>query len=227
MVILGIANTLDLPSQLMSRISSRMGNSRLVFTPYKSSQIKDIISQRLVKTDLFNKYSIDYISKKVACVSSDIRKTLSICRQAVENYKLMYEKDKNSVPKKIDINMVIKTMENTYSTPMNSYVKQSTNPTKYLLVSIFLEMQNTQSRFAEFNKVYGRFSSISHMNNEPKFSSLEMKEIAHRLMEVGILDFRMSSRTKKYEISLKTNIDDLSYSLMGEECFQKHAAAYL
>lgn len=156
MVILGIANTLDLPSQLMSRISSRMGKSRLIFTPYKSSQIKEIITQRLSETNLFCDNSINYISKKLACVSSDIRRTLSVCRETVESYKLKYQKDPKGTGNKITIDDVIETMKKAYSSPLGAYVKESHNPTKYLLVAIYNEMKQTGLRFADFNKVYNR-----------------------------------------------------------------------
>lgn len=54
-----------------------------------------------------------------------------------------------------------------------------------------------------------------------------MKAITTRLKEACILDFRASFRTKRYEISLKTNIDDLAYALSGEECFEKYSAAFI
>jgi Cdc6-like AAA superfamily ATPase len=87
LIIIGIANTLDLPEQLMARISSRMGNRRLVYTPYSSKQIHEIILQRIRQCDIFDDSAVMFISKKIASVSSDIRKTLSICRMAIEKWR--------------------------------------------------------------------------------------------------------------------------------------------
>lgn len=69
----------------MARISSRMGKNRLIFAPYKSAQIKKIINDRLSKINIFPKICIEYISKKIASISSDIRRTLKICKMCVED----------------------------------------------------------------------------------------------------------------------------------------------
>ena len=47
LVILGIANTLDLPERLMPKISSRLGNNKVVFKPYTAEQLKKIVHARL------------------------------------------------------------------------------------------------------------------------------------------------------------------------------------
>ena len=47
LVILGIANTLDLPERLLPKISSRLGNNKVVFKPYTAEQLKKIVHARL------------------------------------------------------------------------------------------------------------------------------------------------------------------------------------
>ena len=54
LVIIGIANTLDLPEQFIARVSSRIGNTRLIFTPYSSAEILEIINQRVFDCDVFD-----------------------------------------------------------------------------------------------------------------------------------------------------------------------------
>ncbi|XP_019098563.1 PREDICTED: origin of replication complex subunit 1B-like, partial [Camelina sativa] len=43
LIVLGIANTMDLPEKLLPRISSRMGIQRLCFGPYNHTQLQEII----------------------------------------------------------------------------------------------------------------------------------------------------------------------------------------
>ena len=38
--VLSIANTMDLPERLQSKIKSRIGNERLIYEPYTSTQIQ-------------------------------------------------------------------------------------------------------------------------------------------------------------------------------------------
>ena len=47
LVILCIANTLDLPERLLPKIISRLGSNRVAFAPYKQAELKKIVAARL------------------------------------------------------------------------------------------------------------------------------------------------------------------------------------
>ena len=113
LVILGIANTLDLPERLMPKISSRLGNNKVVFKPYTAEQLKKIVHARLDDARLmknaptvgpsvpertseplgknvveddraFEAVAVELASRKVAAVSGDARRVLELCRRAAE-----------------------------------------------------------------------------------------------------------------------------------------------
>ncbi|KAK6164149.1 hypothetical protein DH2020_001013 [Rehmannia glutinosa] len=84
LIVIGIANTMDLPEKLLPRISSRMGIQRLCFGPYNYQQLQEIITSRLKGIDAFEKPAIEFASRKVAAVSGDARRALEICRRAAE-----------------------------------------------------------------------------------------------------------------------------------------------
>ncbi|GFP87012.1 origin of replication complex subunit 1 [Phtheirospermum japonicum] len=84
LIVIGIANTMDLPEKLLPRISSRMGIQRLCFGPYNYQQLQEIISSRLKGIDAFEKPALEFASRKVAAVSGDARRALEICRRAAE-----------------------------------------------------------------------------------------------------------------------------------------------
>ncbi|KAJ1406939.1 Zinc finger, PHD-type [Sesbania bispinosa] len=84
LIVIGIANTMDLPEKLLPRISSRMGIQRLCFSPYNYQQLQEIISSRLKGNDVFEKQAIEFASRKVAAISGDARRALEICRRAAE-----------------------------------------------------------------------------------------------------------------------------------------------
>lgn len=164
LVLIGVANTLDLPEKFMARISSRIGNTRLVFTPYSSNEIKDIINQRVAEIDIFDTSSIAFISKRVALISSDIRKTLSICRQAVERCRELnkaamdsstgYFEDKY----KVTVDMVSKMFDNAYSNnPLTEFVLHANTLTKVLLSELYMEIKHGQDgKSANFTNIYSR-----------------------------------------------------------------------
>lgn len=87
LTIVMIANTMDFPERLKPKLQSRLGNHRLVYKPYTSSQIEEIVTQRLHQSGakgLFLPEALTFVAKKVATISTDIRKTLEICRSAIQ-----------------------------------------------------------------------------------------------------------------------------------------------
>lgn len=87
LVVLAVANTMDLPERTLSnKISSRLGLTRITFSGYKHQELMKIIGSRLenVPGNIVNSDAIQFASRKVAAVSGDARRALDICRRAVE-----------------------------------------------------------------------------------------------------------------------------------------------
>ncbi|GBG30424.1 Origin recognition complex subunit 1 [Hondaea fermentalgiana] len=84
LVVVGIANTMDLPERLLPRIASRLGMSRVVFQSYTRDQLERIIRARLEGLDIFEQDAVQMSARKVASLSGDVRRALQICRRAAE-----------------------------------------------------------------------------------------------------------------------------------------------
>ncbi|KAA8652048.1 hypothetical protein EYZ11_004171 [Aspergillus tanneri] len=87
LIVLAVANTMDLPERTLSnKISSRLGLTRVTFPGYKHTDLMEIISTRLanVPGNIVDADAIQFASRKVAAVSGDARRALDICRRAVE-----------------------------------------------------------------------------------------------------------------------------------------------
>ena len=84
LIVIGIANTMNLPERLLPRVSSRMGTSRVVFKSYQRQQLTNIIEHRLSSTKVFSSDAIRFCASAVAGVSGDCRAALQICRRAVD-----------------------------------------------------------------------------------------------------------------------------------------------
>ncbi|KKK13591.1 putative origin recognition complex subunit Orc1 [Aspergillus rambellii] len=87
LVVLAVANTMDLPERTLSnKISSRLGLTRITFPGYKHTDLMEIITTRLanVPGNIVDPDAIQFASRKVAAVSGDARRALDICRRAVE-----------------------------------------------------------------------------------------------------------------------------------------------
>ena len=102
LIVLAVANTMDLPERTLSnKISSRLGKmlpkaldviltiaglTRITFPGYTHEQLMKIIQSRLegVPGNIVESDAIQFASRKVAAVSGDARRALDICRRAVE-----------------------------------------------------------------------------------------------------------------------------------------------
>ncbi len=98
LAIVGIANTMDLPERLNSRVRSRLGSQRLMYHPYNHTQITEILQSRLdgfVFDDkqekakaqacrFFTKGAVEMAARKVSATTGDLRRALQLCIRAIE-----------------------------------------------------------------------------------------------------------------------------------------------
>ncbi|OJD31078.1 cell division control protein [Diplodia corticola] len=97
LILLGIANALDFTDRFLPRLKSRGLKPQLLpFMPYSASQVASVISSKL-KTLLpsdttasadfvpfLHPTAIQFLSKKIAAQTGDLRKAFDICRRAID-----------------------------------------------------------------------------------------------------------------------------------------------
>ncbi|CAO3689948.1 unnamed protein product [Umbelopsis vinacea] len=109
LVLIGIANALDLTDRLLPRLRAKNcnyptlfydGEPQLVnFNPYKVEEISAIIKDRLSSLSkdkdtpaIMQPQAIELCARKVAAATGDLRKALDVCRQAIEMAELEAKK---------------------------------------------------------------------------------------------------------------------------------------
>ena len=66
LIVLAIANTMDLPERIMmNRVSSRLGLTRLTFQPYTFRQLQEIVVSRLRGMNAFEEDALELVARKV------------------------------------------------------------------------------------------------------------------------------------------------------------------
>lgn len=91
LIIIAIANTMDLPERFLGKIRSRIGEKRLVYQPYNAQQIKIILESRLKGDgEVFSVDALRCVAEKVSSVSGDFRRALQVCKRAIEICKFEY-----------------------------------------------------------------------------------------------------------------------------------------
>ncbi|KAF6151760.1 hypothetical protein GIB67_010334 [Kingdonia uniflora] len=152
LVVIGIANTMDLPEKLLPRISSRMGIQRLCFGPYNYHQLQEIISSRLTGIDAFEKQAIEFASRKVAAISGDARRALEISRCAAElaDYRLKQSSNGKPLVGMADVEAAIQEM---FQAPHIQVMKSCSKLSKMFLVALVHELYKTGTAETTFEKV--------------------------------------------------------------------------
>ncbi|KUI61387.1 Cell division control protein 18 [Cytospora mali] len=95
LLLIGIANALDLTDRFLPRLKSRNLKPELLpFLPYTAPQVKTIITKRLKTllpkdsqsdfTPFFHPAAIELCSRKVSSQTGDLRKAFEICRRALD-----------------------------------------------------------------------------------------------------------------------------------------------
>ncbi|KFQ05417.1 Origin recognition complex subunit 1, partial [Leptosomus discolor] len=123
LVILAIANTMDLPERIMmNRVASRLGLTRMSFQPYTYKQLQQIISSRLNNMKAFEEDAIQLVSRKVAALSGDARRCLDICRRATEICEFSSQKRTSEIVRMAHVTEAIEEM---FSSPYINAISAS------------------------------------------------------------------------------------------------------
>lgn len=87
MILIAIANAMDLPERLRGRISSRLGWDKLVFESYTTNCLKNIVRARLgteLQDKCFEKAAITIACQRIGKTTGDARRILDTCRLAID-----------------------------------------------------------------------------------------------------------------------------------------------
>ncbi|NXF59850.1 CDC6 protein, partial [Ciccaba nigrolineata] len=93
LVLVGLANALDLMDRSLARLGARPASSPqlLHFPPYTREQLSTILRERLGQVagdPVLDAAALQFCARKVSAVSGDARKALDVCRRAVEVVEL-------------------------------------------------------------------------------------------------------------------------------------------
>ncbi len=153
LVLVGIANSLDLTDRILPRLklTAAMSPEQLSFPAYTKDEITKIVVSRLREAGsggcsgqdenaasghepIIKPMAIKFIAGKIASLSGDIRKALDVCRRAIELAEIEYRKQTILSPmaggdqaaskvKQIDLPQVLKIFNEVYSSRVTASLK--------------------------------------------------------------------------------------------------------
>lgn len=145
LIIVAIANTMDLPERYLSnRIASRLGLGRLYFKPYQHAQLQVIIEHTLTEwKHLFHPDAIEFCARKVSAVSGDARRAIGLARRAVD--WIMTHEDGSSKKKKmmmkVTIEVVNRALQSSMSGNLVQVMSNCTRHQKIFLLALWLTIK--------------------------------------------------------------------------------------
>ncbi|KAI5955613.1 ORC1 [Candida jiufengensis] len=230
LIVIAVANTMDLPERMLSnKISSRMGLRRIQFRGYTYQQLGVIIQHRLdmlTKTSRnkveINADAIGFASRKVASVSGDARRALTICRRAVEIAE-------NNGESQVLISHISQAINESINSPLAQYIAGLSFAGKLLLSAILKrirrtgfsensvgdvsdEMKNSLAMSTTSNPFQdnsSQFDLLYTTNGKTSIRIFNFEFILNSLVEAGILSLSNISTDRKRMISLNVSEDEV------------------
>ncbi|CAM9288833.1 unnamed protein product [Ectocarpus sp. 6 AP-2014] len=247
LVVVGIANTIDLPERCLPRVSSRV-TSRLTFGPYTKLQLAEILQARLVEANAiggkaspvegkantsvegkaFDNGAINMAAAKVASSSGDMRMCLKYCRRAIEVCKARVESAKedgngDKVSWEVSVKDVHVAVREINEQAHLVAVRDSAPQERLLLVAITNEVHLGGKGVVDMDDVRTRMEGIcrAHPNGPRMPNVTTILEMISRLAAAQVLELVLSRRTPLPDVELNMTVRDVVQMLRDDEGFSR------
>ncbi|XP_002738319.1 uncharacterized protein LOC100376485 [Saccoglossus kowalevskii] len=210
LIVLAIANTMDLPERIMmNRVSSRLGLTRMTFQPYTHTQLQQIVLSRIRDIDAFDDDAVQFAARKVAAVSGDARRALDICRRATEIAELQ-SKDLNQL---VDISHVEKAIQEMFSSPKIVAIRECSLQEQLFLRAVVSEFRESGLEEAPFSKILKQHSSICRLEGVQPPTTSEVSAVCCRLGSSRLVLVEGGRNDMHQRVRLNVSQDDVFYAL--------------
>ncbi|NXM47982.1 ORC1 protein, partial [Gymnorhina tibicen] len=214
LIILAIANTMDLPERIMmNRVASRLGLTRMSFQPYTYKQLQQIISSRLKGVKAFEEDAVQLVSRKVAALSGDARRCLDICRRATEICEFARQK---RTPEIVRMAHVTEAIDEMFSSPYVNAIRNASFHEKIFLKAILAEFRRAGVEEATVQQVYHHHVALCRMEGLQSPTVSEIMAICSRLGACRLLLVEASNNYLHMRVRLNLSQDDVMYALREE-----------
>ncbi|NWR62744.1 ORC1 protein, partial [Bucorvus abyssinicus] len=211
LIILAIANTMDLPERIMmNRVASRLGLTRMSFQPYTYKQLQQIISSRLNGMKAFDEDAIQLVSRKVAALSGDARRCLDICRRATEICEFASQK---GTPEMVRMAHVTEAIDEMFSSPYINAIRNASLHEQIFLKAILAEFRRTGVEEATFQQVYHQHVALCRIEGMQSTTVSEIMAVCSRLGACRLLLVESSDKYLHMRVRLNMSQDDVTYAL--------------
>ncbi|XP_050618635.1 cell division control protein 6 homolog [Macaca thibetana thibetana] len=234
LVLIGIANTLDLTDRILPRLQARENckPQLLNFPPYTRNQIVAILQDRLTQVSrdqVLDNAAIQFCARKVSAVSGDVRKALDVCRRAIE----IVESDVKSqtvlkplseckspseplIPKRVGLIHISQVMSEVDGNRMTlSQGAQDSFPLqqKILVCSLMLLIRQLKIKEVTLGKLYEAYSKVCRKQQVAAVDQSECLSLSGLLEARGILGLKRNKETRLTKVFFKIEEKEIDHAL--------------
>ncbi|XP_049911717.1 origin recognition complex subunit 1 isoform X2 [Epinephelus moara] len=215
LVVLTIANTMDLPERIMiNRVASRLGLTRMSFQPYTFKQLQQIITSRLNKVKAFEEDALQLVSRKVAALSGDARRCLDICRRATEICE--HSAADPSATGLVGVSHVMEALNEMFSSAYITAIKCASLQEQLFLRAIIAEFRRLGLEEATFQQVFVQHQALCRVEGLQPISVSEGLAVCQRLGACRLLLLESSRLGVLQRVRLNVSQDDVLYALKAD-----------
>lgn len=211
LIVVAVANTMDLPERVLAhRVSSRLGITRLTFSPYTRHQLVTIVASRLEGLDAVSPEAIELCSRKVAAISGDARRALDICRRAVEIAQ------QGSVPMKVQMEHISAALQEMTASPIIVAMTGAARHEKLFLIALLSQFHRSGLEEAVFNDVVSSHLDLCRLRGITPPSVSSLSAICSRLGTWRLLLLEHAHLDNHRRIRLNCTREDVLFALREE-----------
>nr|XP_046156128.1 origin recognition complex subunit 1 [Oncorhynchus gorbuscha] len=212
LVVLTIANTMDLPERIMiNRVASRLGLTRMSFQPYSFKQLQQIITSRLNTVKAFEEDALQLVSRKVAALSGDARRCLDICRRATEICE--HSASQPSSAGLVRMSHVMEALDEMFSSSYITAIRCASLQEQLFLRAVIAEFRRLGLEEATFQQVFVQHRALSRVEGLQPISVSEGLAVCQRLGACRLLLLEASRLDMLQRVRLNVSQDDVLYAL--------------
>jgi origin recognition complex subunit 1 len=190
LLVVGVANTLDLPDRMPPRIKSRMAAHRIPFSPYKNVELQAIAASRLEAAGedvaaLFcdapaaaggkpRHDALKYLAAKVAASSGDARRMLELARRATELAEERWRSAGGAHRRAVAMEDATAAVRETFDSPHMTFIRCGAMHEKIFMAALCLERRASGVDVVALGAIMARHGMLckAHALETPHFSAL-------------------------------------------------------
>ncbi|KAK0426259.1 hypothetical protein QR680_009611 [Steinernema hermaphroditum] len=199
-ILLGIANSLDLTERLLPKLKLSSSPVSFIFPPYSTDNLVDILKKKLENEENVDPRSIELCAKKVALQTGDVRQAISIAEQmlTVMREVSVANTEVPETPKHSACKAVLSVMSSVQDSPL----KRSNIPQhpKLILATMLGLMRDTKRSYVLRDRLFAAYRDGCSACQIP--NSLDRTELAGALQMLeaqGIVRFDSANKVSLQE----------------------------